>query len=111
MTRRAQAVQSAAIRMNEGFANWPYAWKQRDISQRDLRKTIINAVTQAFQGTAETFATQRSADSPLARLHFVVRTTPGLLPERQYRRTGSRHRACNVSMERPAAHGAWAALR
>ncbi len=56
------------------------AFVPREYFTTDLRKTIMNAVSHAYQGAVEHFATQLS-DSPLARLHFVLRTTPGFLPD------------------------------
>ncbi|MBI5166021.1 MAG: NAD-glutamate dehydrogenase [Magnetospirillum sp.] len=51
----------------------------RDRYDTPLRLTIQSLLEQAFAGRLDTYTTQ-VADYPLARLHLVVRTTPGAIP-------------------------------
>ncbi|MBV8938557.1 MAG: NAD-glutamate dehydrogenase [Alphaproteobacteria bacterium] len=55
------------------------AFVPREFFSTGLRKTIMQALAKAYQGEIETFNTQIT-DAPLARLHFIVRTTPGMIP-------------------------------
>ncbi|TKC92399.1 NAD-glutamate dehydrogenase [Trinickia terrae] len=52
----------------------------REKYNTDLRRRIAKLLTGAFNGTAVEF-TPLLSESPLARIHIVVRTQPGALPE------------------------------
>jgi len=52
----------------------------RDRYDTDLRRRIQRILEAAFQGSLSAFYTQ-VADSPLARVHLVIRTAPGRIPE------------------------------
>ena len=51
----------------------------RDRYDTPLRLAITRILEESFAGTLDTFYTQ-VADQPQARLHFIIRTTPGALP-------------------------------
>jgi glutamate dehydrogenase len=51
----------------------------RDRHDTALRLAIQDILEKALEGKVESFSTHVS-DSPLARVHFIVRTTPGRLP-------------------------------
>jgi glutamate dehydrogenase len=51
----------------------------RDRYNTDLRTAMAEILAEAFQGEISAFYTQ-VADSPLARAHFIIRTTPGKVP-------------------------------
>src|SRR5690606_33398573 len=52
----------------------------RDQYHTGLRARVRVVLEQAFAGTMSSFYTQLD-DSPLARVHFIIRTTPGGIPE------------------------------
>jgi glutamate dehydrogenase len=52
----------------------------RERYNTDLRRRIAAILEAAFDGTTQTYAAQ-VGDSPLARLHFIIDTTPGKIPE------------------------------
>ncbi|RAU23534.1 NAD-glutamate dehydrogenase [Paramagnetospirillum kuznetsovii] len=51
----------------------------RDRYDTPLRLAITKLLEESFAGTLDAFYTQ-VADQPLARLHFIIRTTPGAVP-------------------------------
>ncbi len=51
----------------------------RDRYDTPLRMAVTAILEESFAGTLDAFYTQ-VADQPLARLHFVIRTTPGAIP-------------------------------
>ncbi len=51
----------------------------RDRYNTDLRRRIEAILKSAFDGASQTYAAQ-IGDSPLARLHYIVETTPGKIP-------------------------------
>ena len=52
----------------------------RDVYTTELRHRFVRILEDAFGGVVSTFSTQLG-DEPLARVHFIVRTTPGDLPD------------------------------
>ncbi len=52
----------------------------RDRFDSQLRLSIIEVLEESFGGTCEAFYTQLG-DDPLARLHVIIKTTPGEIPE------------------------------
>ncbi|MEE9140003.1 MAG: NAD-glutamate dehydrogenase domain-containing protein, partial [Alphaproteobacteria bacterium] len=52
----------------------------RDRYDTGLRRRFQGILESAFDGTASAFYTQLS-DDPLARIHFIVTTTPGAIPD------------------------------
>lgn len=52
----------------------------REYFSTSLRVTIIDMLTKAYQGEAENFYTQMT-ESPLARLHIIIRTRSGFIPD------------------------------
>jgi glutamate dehydrogenase len=57
----------------------------RDVMDTKLRARIGTAIAEAFQGRLST-AYILIGDSPLARVHYIVATTPGAVPEVDVRR-------------------------
>lgn len=57
----------------------------RDRYNSDVRERVRAVLEEAFAGDVTVFNTQMS-DSPLARAHFIVRTTPGHVPDVDIRR-------------------------
>ncbi|TAN71510.1 MAG: NAD-glutamate dehydrogenase, partial [Magnetospirillum sp.] len=51
----------------------------RDRYDTPLRLAVTTILEESFAGTLDTFYTQ-VADLPLARLHFIIRTSPGAIP-------------------------------
>ncbi len=52
----------------------------RDRYNTDLRKRVEKVLAAAFAGTCQSYAAE-VGDSPLARLHFFIETTPGNIPD------------------------------
>jgi glutamate dehydrogenase len=57
----------------------------RELFSTDLRKQIQGIVAPAYNGDVSTFSTQIT-EAPLARLHLMVKTTPGDIPTVDVRR-------------------------
>lgn len=52
----------------------------RDRYDSQLRLSVIEVLEESFSGTCEAFYTQLG-DEPLARLHVIIKTTPGEIPD------------------------------
>jgi glutamate dehydrogenase len=56
------------------------AWLPRDTFDTRLRETVAGILTRAFQGRLSAFHIALG-DGPLARVHYVLGTTPGAVPQ------------------------------
>ncbi|WP_270938383.1 NAD-glutamate dehydrogenase, partial [Falsiroseomonas oryzae] len=56
------------------------AWLPRDTFDTGMRERVGNLIARAFAGRLSAFYTSLG-DAPLARVHYVIGTTPGAVPE------------------------------